>query len=318
VKTAAVGWDARRHSRGPASRAQGSLTTAPFPNTLALEMIYTSWCRRFGAVLIAGTFWLMAISSTSSVGSETPNPNSAKVGPVRGRFFSDGVALDEFHCAPKSAGKHPVVMLLHGCAPLSFGAGEFRQMCTELAERGYYTMFIEYYGSAGAPNCRDLALIPSVSLAPETPIPDETWMHELIAARNSLTKNPKADATRLALVGFSFGGTLAVITAALNPNVVSAIVDYYGFSNTKVEDAVAQLSDFPPTLILQGDSDRRAHVGDSIHLHNVIAKHQKASEIRVYPEVEHGFNFRAAPGYDQEASEDAWSRTLSFLDRYLK
>ena len=230
----------------------------------------------------------------------------------------DRVDIDEFHCAPKTEGKHPVAMLLHGCAPEGFGVNEFRQMCVGLAQRGYYAMFLEYYGPMGAPNCRDLAMMPSVSLAPETEIPDATWMHEVIAARASLAKNPNADAGRIALVGFSFGGTLAVITAALNPGVISAIVDYYGFSNTKVEEAVAQESNFPPTLILQGDSDNRAHVADSIHLHNVIAKHQAASEIRVYPRVEHAFNFRGAPGYDQEASEDAWSHTLSFLERYLK
>ena len=210
-------------------------------------------------------------------------PAATRSEPERGHFLFDGEKIDEFHCVPKSAGKHPVVMFLHGCAPENFGAGEFRQMCLGLAARGYYTMFIEYYGSAGAPNCRDLAMKSAVSLAPEIPIPDETWMHELIAARASLAANPKADTTRLGLVGFSFGGTLAVITAALNPNTINAIVDYYGFSNPKVEDAVAQAANFPPTLILQGDSDSRAHVTDSIHLHNVIAKHQKASEIHVYP-----------------------------------
>ena len=252
---------------------------------------------------------------------KTRDSKTVTIEPVRGQFSSDGVFLDEFHCVPKPEGKFPVVMLLHGCAPNGFGASEFKQMCIGLAERGYYAMFIEYYGSAGAPNCRDLAMTPSFSLAPETPIPDDAWMRELISARNSLANNPKADATRFGLIGFSFGGTLAVITAALNPNVVSAIVDYYGFSNQRVQDAVdavGRLSNFPPTLILQGDSDSRAHVTDSIHLHNVIAKHQKAGEIRVYPGVEHGFNFREAAGYDQEASEDAWSRTLSFLDRHLK
>ncbi len=276
------------------------------------------WRVRCAAVLIAATFALHLAAAPVNAGGANGEPAATRSEPERGHFLFNGEKIDELHCVPKSAGKHPVVMFLHGCAPENFGAGEFRQMCLGLAARGYYTMFIEYYGSAGAPNCRDLAIKSAVSLAPEIPIPDETWMRELIAARASLAANPKADTTRLGLVGFSFGGTLAVITAALNPNTINAIVDYYGFSNPKVEDAVAQAANFPPTLILQGDSDSRAHVTDSIHLHNVIAKHQKASEIHVYPEVEHGFNFRAAPGYDQEASEDAWSRTLSFLDQYLK
>jgi carboxymethylenebutenolidase len=282
-------------------------------------MISVGWPGRYAAGLIAAICGVMVSASSLCIGSESLDTNqSSKLEPVQGQFVSEGLTIDEFHCVPGGEGRHPVVMLLHGCTPLNFGVNEFKQMCEGLAERGYFAMFIEYYGAAGAPSCRDLAMKPRVSLAPETPIPDQTWMHELISARNSMAKNPRADARRIALVGFSFGGTLAVISAALNPNVVSAIVDYYGFSNTKIEAAVAQLANFPPTLILQGDSDSRAHVIDSIHLHNTIAKHQKASEIHVYPGVEHGFNFRAAPGYDEEASEDAWSHTLSFLDRYLR
>ncbi len=278
-------------------------------------MICGSWRARGAAVLIALIVGL--IVGASSI--DAPRPAVERgIEPVRGQFVSEGETIDDFHCAPKSEGKHPVVMLLHGCAPTNFGVGEFQRMCVGLARRGFYAMFIEYYGPSGAPNCSDLAMIPNISLAPDAEIPDQTWMHELLSAGNSLVQEPKADRTRIGLVGFSFGGTLAVITAALSPNLISAIVDYYGFSNGKVEAAVAQASDFPPTLILQGDADSRAHVADSIHLHNVIAKHQPTTELRVYPQVGHGFNFRAAPGYDQEASEDAWSRTLSFLDRYLK
>lgn len=241
-----------------------------------------------------------------------------KIEPVRGVFTSDGHLIEEFHCVPARAGKFPVVMLLHGCAPQDFATPQFKEMCSELAQHGYYTMFIEYYGRAGTPNCSDLAMTPTYSLEPNTPLPDDLWMRDLIAARDSLAQNPKADTKRLGVIGFSFGGTLAVITAALNPGVISAIVDYYGYSNDRVEAAVARLATFPPTLILQGDEDRRAHVTDSIHLHNTIAKRQPETEIHVYPGVEHAFNFHDAVGYDHDASADAWSRTLSFLDMQLK
>ncbi len=268
------------------------------------------WSRRFAAVLAATTLWLGLINGRAQPAS--------RIEPVRGQFFSGASTIVEFHCVPKSSDKAPVVLLLHGCAPKDFGASDFRRMCVGLAEHGYYAMFVEYYGPAGAPNCQSLAMTPTFSLAPEVPLPDDTWMREVLSARSSLAANPKADTSRFGVIGFSFGGTLAVITAALNPNVINAIVDYYGFSNSKVEEAVGQLANFPPTLILQGDSDSRAHVADSIHLHKAISKHQKGSEIRVYPGVEHAFNFHGALGYDDEASEDAWARTLSFLDRYLK
>jgi carboxymethylenebutenolidase len=209
-------------------------------------------------------------------------------------------------------------MILHGCATKGFATPQFQEMCSELAQHGYYTMFIEYYGRAGTPNCSDLAMTPTDSLEPNIPLPDDIWMRDLISARDSLAQDPKADTKRLGIIGFSFGGTLAVITAALNPGVISTIVDYYGYSNERVEDAVAHVVKFPPTLILQGDEDRRAHVTDSIHLHKVIANRQPETEIHVYPGVEHAFNFHDAVGYDHAASVDAWSRTLRFLDMELK
>ena len=274
---------------------------------------------RLAATLIVTTIIFLLVSAMSvEAGTETARSKAEKIEPIEGQFFSDGHPIDEYHCVSKAPGEHPVVMLLHGCAPKHFGERDFRQMCIDLAEHGYYAMFIEYYGAAGAPNCRDLAMTPSVSLAPETPLPDDVWMRELISARSSLAYNPRADSSRLGVIGFSFGGTLAVITAALKPNLIDVIVDDYGFSNERVEDTVAKASNFPPTLILQGDADRRAHVTDAIHLHDVIAKRQPASEIHVYPGVDHAFNFSDAAGYDADASDDAWSRTVSFLDRHLK
>src|SRR5579871_5263639 len=99
-----------------------------------------------------------------------------KIEPSEGQFFSDGQSIDEYHCVANTPGEHPVVILVHGCAPRGFGESDFHQMCVDLAEHGYYAMFIEYYGGAGAPNCRDLAMVPTVSLAPDLPLPDDVWM----------------------------------------------------------------------------------------------------------------------------------------------
>jgi len=242
----------------------------------------------------------------------------AKVEPEPGQFYSDGHAIDEIRCIPPGDGKFPIVLLLHGCAPKGFATPQFEVMCTELAQHGFYTMYIEYYGQASTPDCRDLAMVPTFSLTPNVPLPDDDWMRTVLAARTFIGAAPHADASRVGVVGFSFGATLGVITAALNPSTINAIVDYYGYSNERVEDAVVRAFRFPPTLILHGDEDRRAQVTDSIHLRDAIRKHQRDTELRIYPGVEHAFNFHDAVGYDEGASKDAWSLTLSFLERHLK
>src|SRR5579862_670304 len=241
-----------------------------------------------------------------------------RIEPIPGQFYSDGKPIDEFRCVPRGDGDYPIVLLLHGCAPRGFATAQFQTMCSQLAQHGYYTMFIEYYGQEDTPDCSDLAMVPTLSLTPNVPIPDDEWMRTLLAARNFISAAPKADPSRLGVVGFSFGATLALITESFNPHLFKAIVDYYGYSNDRVENAVARTPTFPPTLILHGDEDRRARSVDSIHLYDVIARHQPASEIHLYPGVEHAFNFHEALGYDEDASSNAWSRTLTFLDQQLK
>jgi len=274
--------------------------------------------------IATATLFLLAASSahariTQRRTRHHPKPRKVeKIEPIPGRFYSDRKPIDEFRCVPRGDGEYPIVLLLHGCAPKGFATAQFETMCSQLAQHGYYTMFIEYYGQEGTPDCSDLAMVPSFSLTPNVPIPDDEWMRTLLAARNFISAAPKADPSRLGVVGFSFGATLAVITAALNPHVFNTIVDYYGYSNDRVEDAVARAPTFPPTLILHGDEDRRAQVAASIHLHNVIAKRQPNTDIRIYPGVEHAFNFHEALGYDEFASSDAWSLMLAYLDRHLK
>jgi dienelactone hydrolase len=94
-----------------------------------------------------------------------------------------------------------------------FGDDDFRQMCVSLAEHGYYAMFVEYFSRAGQPNCREYAMDQTYNRAgPTTVIPDNPWEWSIVSAGSSLANNPKADATRFGLVGFSFGGMLAVRT----------------------------------------------------------------------------------------------------------
>src|SRR5690349_4258639 len=65
--------------------------------------------------------------------------------PVTGHFESNGKPVDEFHCEPATPGKHPAVILLHGAAPKGAALDTFQQMCSELADHGYYAMVLEYY-----------------------------------------------------------------------------------------------------------------------------------------------------------------------------
>lgn len=241
-----------------------------------------------------------------------------QIKPIIGQFLSEGHPVDEFHCEPKSPGKHPVVLLIHGCAPPGFGDDEFRQMCVSLAEHGYYAMFVEYFSRTGQPNCAQFAMLEDNDMRSAMPGPSEPWLHEIAAAGDSLASNTKADATRFGLIGFSSGWLLALVEASWYHGVVRAVVDYYGFSTPRSRMYVHQSQTFPPTLILQGQADSHASVARSIELDSILAERGAIHEIHIFPDVEHAFNFHGARGYDEAAAKAAWERTLSFLDQHLK
>ena len=247
----------------------------------------------------------------------------ALIKPINGQFLSEGHPVDEFHCEPMVPGKHPVVLLIHGCAPEGFGDDEFKQMCVSLAEHGYYAMFVEYYSRTGQPNCAQFAMIETHDLSSAMPLPSAIWAREIVAAGTSLGKNGKVDSSRFGLVGFSSGALMALVEASFYPDVVRAVVDYYGFMTPRGKMFVGTPPVFPPTLILQGDADSRVSTGQSLagqssDVEALLVRHGDSHEFHVYPGVEHTFNFHEARGYDPDAAKDAWARTLTFLEAHLR
>src|SRR5229473_3321412 len=176
---------------------------------------------KINAALLA--IWLWTLSgSTFALADSAAEP----IKPIDGQFLSEGHPVDEFHCVPVSSGKHPIVLLIHGCAPQGFGDDEFKQMCVCLAEHGYYAMFVEYYSRTGQPNCAQFAIVETHDLSSAMPLPSEVWEREITAAGESLRENPKADATRFSLIGFSAAAIWTLVEASFYPNVVRAVVDY--------------------------------------------------------------------------------------------
>lgn len=258
------------------------------------------------------------IALSAPVSTAEVNPIEDHIKPPEGVMLSGHGTIDGFHCEPTSPGKHPIVQLIHGCAPEGFGSDEYKRMCASLAEHGYYAMFVEFYSRTGQPNCRQFAMQDELNPGFTMPIPDDTWQRELIAAGSSLGTNPKADTSRFGVIGFSFGGTLATVSAMLYPDLVKAVVLYYPISTYRLRDAFDRHAVFPPTLILLGDSDNRAQKSAAEELDGKIGARQSVHELHVYAGADRGFNFREMNGYDASIAADAWRRTLAFLDSHLK
>ena len=226
---------------------------------------------------------------------------------THGEYQSGGKPVQENHCVPSGAGPFPAVVIIHGSGARDLALDDFEDVCSKLAEHGYYAEFIEYYSQTDAVAPTDLN-----AMAQNFP----TWLNEVQSGVGVLKKNPAIAPKKVGLMGFSLGAFIALTYGLSYPDDVAAIVDYYGGLDPSL---LPKVSSMPPVLILHGDGDRIVPVSLARDLDAALTKADRPHEMKIYPGAQHVFNFPDAMAwYDPRAAHDSWDRTLKFLDTYLK
>jgi carboxymethylenebutenolidase len=153
-------------------------------------------------------------------------------------------------------------------------------------------------------------------------VPDVEMLVDMDAALAYLTTLPDCRDANVGLVGYRVGGRWALATACRRPNV-KAVVSYYG--NITAGDMAGQ--DSPPpmdlidslqaaALLLWGDGEPLSRA----EVHDVVQRLQtagKACDSVIYDGTHRGFDVPEDPYYSAAAAQDAWTRTVAWLHRYL-
>jgi len=225
---------------------------------------------------------------------------------TQGEFLSGGQPVQHYVCASNAGGPGPAVILLHGAEVHGSGYHDMERICMDLAAQGYYADMIEYYGQG------------------EEVVPGEReeirkyfgpWSHKIHDGLEALSKNAAVDPKRIAVMGYSLGGLLALSLGARHPDQVAAVVDYYGPLPPSVRDNTASM---PPTLIIHGGKDRLVSAQSSRDLDQLLTQAGRPHQLKLYPEADHAFNLEGSNTYDASDAQDAWTVTLDFLRQYLK
>jgi carboxymethylenebutenolidase len=190
-------------------------------------------------------------------------------------------------------GRRPAVLLLHGADGLT-RRSQYQFAAQILASQGYTVLFPHYFELTGEQRAS------YGEISAKYP----TWLNGLQGVRAAISNDPAINPSRIALVGASLGGALALSIAARDRRV-KAVVSYFAF---RPQDLGSGRSS-APTLVLHGDSDRLVPVSNAAAIQATLRARGGIVETQIYPGEGHGFS--------QAVQLDAAKRTGAFLARYL-
>lgn len=211
--------------------------------------------------------------------------------------------------APDGPGPYPGVLILHTSGGLKSADLDYAK---RLTEQGYVTLvpaFMEAYG------------ITAMSRVQTFTSDAENVYGDLANGADVLRAHPKVAGGKIAAIGFSNGGYFAMWLAGSSK--IDAGISYYGALSGAGSDKT--LSRFrsvfneksSPILILHGTSDRTVPVASAERLADIAQEAGSPFAIQLYKNADHQFERDLRNDAMRAAAEDAWGRTLAFLQARL-
>ena len=220
----------------------------------------------------------------------------------------DGNRLAAFAASPDEPSGCGIVIL-----PDIRGLHRFyEELALRFAERGHAAVAIDYYGRTAGASKRDDEFEWRPHVEQATP---EGVQADTAAAVAWLGA---AGGDSIFTVGFCFGGRHSWLAAAAGHGLAGAI-GFYGRPGPGQDGSPgpAQRADqlAAPILALMGGADEGIPVEQARAFEQALVAAGVEHELVVYDDAPHSFFDRKQEAF-AEASADAWSRVLAFVERY--
>jgi carboxymethylenebutenolidase len=198
----------------------------------------------------------------------------------------------------------PAIIVIHEWWGLN---DNVRAMADRLAGEGYIVLAIDLFGGTSATT------------------PEEARQQMLRVVENPRAANENirqayefvdatAGAPRIGSLGWCFGGGWSLNTAILLPDEIDATVIYYG-QVTDDEERLRPISS--PILGLFGAQDQGITVESVQNFEAALERLRKNYDIHIYPGADHAFANPTGTAYNADVAEDAWQKTVEFLNLHL-
>jgi len=227
---------------------------------------------------------------------------------------SDGEMV-AYRALPKGATQPPVVLVV--CE--IFGVHEYiKDICRRLAKEGYCAIAPELFARQGDP--RQSSSISEIQANITNKTPDAQVISDLDATV-AWAAAQGADTNRLSITGFCWGGRIAWLYCAHNPQLKAGVAWYGRLVGAPTEltprhpgDLVGEMT--APVLGLYGGLDTGIPLASIESMRAALKTGSTAarlSQIHVYDNAPHAFHADYRPSYRKAEAEDGWQRMLAWF-----
>ena len=256
----------------------------------------------------------------SSAPTGQPVPTSASPDPAYGTVMpddpaiiaseiqfpaADGTSLIGYLAQPSSGESSPIILVCHenrGLTP------HIQDVTRRLAKASYIGLAVDLLSRLGGSAVVGEENVPGAL----GNIPPEQFVEDFKSGWRYLQNLSFAQANKVGMTGFCFGGGVTWQVAVHMPELLAA-VPFYG-PPPSVED-VPNIN--AALLAMYGELDGR--INSTIPaIEAAMAANNKIYEKMIYPNADHAFHNDTSPRFNPEAAKDAWERTLAWFEKYVR
>ena len=216
----------------------------------------------------------------------------------------DGLDIVGYLAKPTSGAKAGI-LVIHEWWGLN---DNIRSMARRLAGEGYVALAVDLYEGEAAETREDAGRLARGSR--ENP---GRGQQNLQQAWQFLKEEQGVE--KIGVIGWCFGGGWSLQTALMLGDGIDAAVMYYGRVITDRDSLEALAS---PLLGIFGAEDGGIPVATVREFQTTLDLMGKASSIHIYEGADHAFANPSGTRYNEDAAEDAWSKTLTFFGQTLR
>ncbi len=269
--------------------------------------------RRF-VVTALGAGFALAVQPVIAQTAITTDDKGLLAGEIK--VPASGGDMPAYRAQPASGTNFPVILVVQEV----FGVHEYiKDVCRRLAKQGYQAIAPELYARQGDP--RAYPNVQELISAIVSKVPDAQVLGDLDSCA-AWAKANGGDTARLGITGFCWGGRIAWLYDAHNPQVKAAVAWYGRVAGATNEmnpknpiDLAAQVNG--PVLGLYGGQDQSIPQASLESMRQALAASGRsastASKILVYENAGHAFHADYRPSYRKEEAEDGWRRLLDWF-----